>query len=284
MAWPLRPWSTVDGLSARMTDGVDAGRRQQEGAAAVGLVDDPQAGGVVAESSAAPSVMESSTSPIGRRCEIDRWMRKSRSSSVWRSWSTATSRWFSSMWARASGCSARSLSRARSIRSAWASTRPMPRSSSASSEANGSPERATRRVVVQSTGTATVAQSPTPGTWRTGASPWPAAPARRRADGAERRRRGDVPGPEPDRGEHHAVLHDGADLGLHGLGRPFDGAVEGGRVRPRRPTRRPGTRRAAGRATPTERAPGQPDAQPTASTTRVWLWKPLMPWVRAISP
>jgi hypothetical protein len=39
----------------------------------------------------------------------------------------------------------------------------------------------------------------------------------------------DVPGPEPDRGQHLAVAHDGRHLSLEGLGRPFHGAFEGGR-------------------------------------------------------
>ena len=191
--------------------------------------------------------------------------------------------------------SARSLSSARSMRSAWASTRPMPRRSSASSESNGSPERATSERggavdgngddgAVADAGHVEDGQRADGGVRcvrrRAGRTP-PAAAMHERPAGRAR------PGTRPRRAPRRPARR--RPPRPRWLRRPVRRRRRGRPARPRRRRRRPGTRRAAGRATPTggrveRRHSGKAELSATASTTSVWLWKPLMPWVRAISP
>ena len=129
-------------------------------------------------SSAAPATIASSTSRSGWRELIERWMRASRSSSVWRSCSEASSWALSAAWASLISREVRSSSSSRRACSARLSTWAMPRSSARSSWVNGSllaRPTTSRAPLMASQSAVPSAHGPTPSTSSTVWPPWAAS-------------------------------------------------------------------------------------------------------------
>ena len=126
-------------------------------------------------SSRAPRQMASSTSSRTAPWVMERWMRASRSSSSWRSWSESRSRWFSSDCISASRRWRRSSAASRNRRSDRLSTCAMPRARCTSSREKSPASRAktSRDGVSGSTVIASAGRSGTPRATRRAV--WPSA-------------------------------------------------------------------------------------------------------------